>query len=238
MPRNMSSTDTIAVGDGGQSLDVLAEQPGEDLGLGLAQLGELLGHVGDRAVVLAELGALPGLSRGGGVPIRCERLGQRLHLVALGSGVDQLPVPLLHLGDPAPGELRDRLLTAGFGDEPHRGGRQVVVRLVERVPAGVGQHEDLRGATAATRAVDTLLAGFDQALVEQMVEVPADCRRGQLQALGEHRGAGRTVSQDRAGDPVPGGLVPHDTGNSTGAGGRWATRRRIGRRSFHNISVA
>ena len=46
-----------------------AEQPGEDLGLGLAQLRELLGHVGDRAVVLADLLALVravrrGLGRG------------------------------------------------------------------------------------------------------------------------------------------------------------------------------
>ena len=53
--RDVGRADTVAVGDGGQPLDVGAEQPGERLGLGLAQLGELLGHVGDRAVVLAQL---------------------------------------------------------------------------------------------------------------------------------------------------------------------------------------
>ena len=54
------------MGDGGQPLDVPAEQPGEDLGLGLAQLGELGGDVGDRAVVLAQLVA----DRGAGSPRR------------------------------------------------------------------------------------------------------------------------------------------------------------------------
>ena len=55
--------DTVAVGDGGQSLDVAAEHRREHLGLGLAQLGELVGHVRDRAVLLAELVAVPGLRR-------------------------------------------------------------------------------------------------------------------------------------------------------------------------------
>jgi hypothetical protein len=43
------------VGDRGQPLHVHAEQAGEQLGLHLAQLRELLGHVGHRAVVLAQL---------------------------------------------------------------------------------------------------------------------------------------------------------------------------------------
>ena len=44
-----------ALADGGDALDVPAEQPGERLGLGLAQLGEDGGDVRDRAVVLAQL---------------------------------------------------------------------------------------------------------------------------------------------------------------------------------------
>ena len=47
--------DAVAVGDGGQPLHVAAEHPADRLGLGLAQLGELVGHVRDRAVLLAEL---------------------------------------------------------------------------------------------------------------------------------------------------------------------------------------
>ena len=49
----------VAVGDGGQTLDVGAEQLGERGRLGLAQLRELGRDVRDRAVVLAELVALP-----------------------------------------------------------------------------------------------------------------------------------------------------------------------------------
>ena len=51
----MCGADTVAVGDGGQPLDVPAEQASEDLGLGLAELGELGRDVRDRTVVLAEL---------------------------------------------------------------------------------------------------------------------------------------------------------------------------------------
>ena len=47
----------VAVGQGGQALDVDAEQAGERLGLGLAELGELGGDVLHRAVALAELDA-------------------------------------------------------------------------------------------------------------------------------------------------------------------------------------
>lgn len=43
------------MGDGGKPLYVGPEQTGEDLGLRLAQLRVLLGDMGDRAVVLAEL---------------------------------------------------------------------------------------------------------------------------------------------------------------------------------------
>ena len=55
----------VAVGQGGQALDVDAEQARERLGLGLAELGELGGDVLHRAVALAELdaGELAGAGR-------------------------------------------------------------------------------------------------------------------------------------------------------------------------------
>ena len=67
---------------------------GEDLGLGLAQLGELLGHVRDRAVVLAELltrgrAAVPAGRSGGSVAVGGERAGQRLGALAGWRGVDE-----------------------------------------------------------------------------------------------------------------------------------------------------
>ena len=53
--RDAGGADPVAVGDGGQPLDVAAEDPADRLGLGLAQLRELVGDVGDRAVLLAQL---------------------------------------------------------------------------------------------------------------------------------------------------------------------------------------
>jgi hypothetical protein len=45
------------VRDGGEALHVGADDPGDDLGLGVAQLGKLGSHVGHRTVVLAQLPA-------------------------------------------------------------------------------------------------------------------------------------------------------------------------------------
>lgn len=56
--RDERRADAVSVRDGGEALDVGAQELGEDLGLRLAELWELLGHVRDRAVVLAELFAL------------------------------------------------------------------------------------------------------------------------------------------------------------------------------------
>ena len=62
----------VAVGEGGQALDVDAEQARERLGLGLAELRELGGDVLHRAVALAELDAGE-LARAG----RADRAGGR-----------------------------------------------------------------------------------------------------------------------------------------------------------------
>ena len=56
----------------------LPEQPGEDLGLGLAQLRELRGDVRDRAVVLADLVAVRCRADRGSVAVGGQRPGQRL----------------------------------------------------------------------------------------------------------------------------------------------------------------
>ena len=65
----MRGADAIAVRDRGQPLHRRAEQPAECLGLRLAQLRELGGHVGDRAVVLAELLSPPPAALPSGAPL-------------------------------------------------------------------------------------------------------------------------------------------------------------------------
>jgi len=52
---DVRGADAVAVGDRSQPLYRAAQQPAEGLGLRLTQLRELLGHVRDRAVMLAQL---------------------------------------------------------------------------------------------------------------------------------------------------------------------------------------
>ena len=230
--RNVSRADAVAVGDGGESLDVDAQHPGEGFGLGLAQLGELLGDVGDRAVVLAEL--LAGRRRAGWrrhSPSADQRGGQRLRRRHARVGVgDRLRVARLDVSaNRSAANSRHRVRAGRRCQEAERLDRQVVVRGVELRPTRVGQHEDPGRTAAAARSVDPLLARLDQTLVLEQVEVPADRGGGQPQPLGERRGAGRTVGEDRARDPVAGGGVPLDQG--------CAWTRCSDRDGFHNTSV-
>ncbi len=227
---DVGGADTVAVGDGGQSLDVPAEQPREDLGLGLAQLGELLGHVRDRAVVLAELLAGTGLHGGGGIAVGGQRLGEHLRLLARGRQLQQRPVPHLHLGDPLPGELHDGLVATGLGDEAQSGRGQVVVGLVEGVPAGVGQHEDLGGAATAAGAVDPLLTASTRPSSSRW----SRCRR---------TAAGVSSSRSASTAALDGPLVRIERATRSRVDSSRATAVPGGTRltlrgSFHNISVA
>jgi len=86
--RDMGRADSVAVGDGGETLDVGAEQSPEHLRLGLAQLGELGRDVGDRAVVLAELFADRRAARRSSVPVRAQGLGQGFGALLGGGGLD------------------------------------------------------------------------------------------------------------------------------------------------------
>ena len=51
----MSRADTVAVRDGGEALHMDTEKTGERGRLNLADLGKALGHMRNRAVMLAEL---------------------------------------------------------------------------------------------------------------------------------------------------------------------------------------
>ena len=68
--RDAGGAHPVAVGDGGQPLDVAAEDAADGLGLGLAQLGELVGDVRDGAVLLAQLLADGHVADRGGVAPR------------------------------------------------------------------------------------------------------------------------------------------------------------------------
>ena len=103
MVRDEGGADVVAVGQGGQALDVDAEQAGERLGLGLAELGELGRDVLHRAVALAELDAgerpAPAVPRAGrrSVAVVVERVdeGRGAGGGVVARGVDAVGVALL-----------------------------------------------------------------------------------------------------------------------------------------------
>lgn len=130
-----------------------SQQLREDLGLRLAQLRELLGDVRYGAVVLAELLADRCAARRGSVPVRAQGLGQGLRPLLGGGGLDRLAVRAGLLGDPRAGEGDDRLVPAEALLDPAQGvGGELVVGLVEGVPAAVGEGEDLRRLLPRVRA--------------------------------------------------------------------------------------
>ncbi len=146
----MGRTYAVAVGDGGEPLDVRAEEPDEHLGLGLAQLWEICRDMSNRAVVLADLDARAGLLSGRGVAVGREglrqfgwtaiswHLGQRRR-VANFETVQALPRERAHC-----------TVAAGTSQVSEGLDRDVVVGVGEQRVAVVGQGKELgRAATAS-----------------------------------------------------------------------------------------
>ena len=64
------------------------------------------------------------------------------------------------------GELADRVVAAGLGEEPQRLDGEVVVLLVEAVAPVLGEREHLGRAAAAAVRLGARLAGLDGALLD------------------------------------------------------------------------
>ena len=175
--------------DGRQPLDVGAQQLRERLGLGLAQLRELRGHVGDRTVVLAKLRAdvLPKTGcffsriqrtdltgrRSVAFPAQRGREGLRAdHRVARRG--DRRAVRPDQLLDAAFGEGAHGVFTGVLGEEADGGHGQVVVGVPEPGAAGLGQQEQLRRAAPPAGAAARRVPGLGLTVGEQRVEVPPD----------------------------------------------------------------
>ena len=175
--RNKRGAHPIPVRDRRQPQNVGSQQPFERQGLGLAQLGELLGDMGDRAVVLADLdGAALASYRGSRVSLLGEHGHQRIDPIAdIGDRVEITPVVLGPAISAVPRELRDPVGTAvtaagvrkiirgvrftgsiltggiihrsGFGEEAQGAQCQVVVGEIEGMRPTVGEREDASGST-------------------------------------------------------------------------------------------
>src|SRR6185503_11626449 len=101
-------------------LYVGADEPRDDRGLGVAQLGKLGSHVGHRTVVLAQLPAGRDRGRVRSVALGGQRLGALDRIVA--GLADRLAATLLERSDLSGRELADRLRPATLGDPPQGGG--------------------------------------------------------------------------------------------------------------------
>jgi cytochrome c oxidase assembly protein subunit 15 len=201
------SADAVAVGDCREALDVRAEQPRERLGFGLTQLGELLGDVCHRAVVLAQLFTGPGRCGHdrGRVAVDRQGLGQRFGLLPrAGDCIDRRLIALFELGDASPSELPDELDSPGVCQETQRADGKIVVGLLEGIAAGLRDDKDLGRASPPAMPMYSCLPALDHALGLQGVQVASDRRGCEPQSGGEGCGRRRAVLQDRSRDLGPG----------------------------------
>lgn len=223
--RDVGRAHAIAVGNGGKSLDVAAEQAGECLGLGFAQLWELLGHVGNRAMVLANLRAVRR------APGRCcesvggESVGKCLGTVLRSCCFDQRADAFFELVDSVTGEGMDSFLSPVCLEVAQRGEGQVVISLVEVVAAGIGDDEDLGRSAASAGTVDALFTRFDDAVSEQEIKVSTHGCGRQVKPLGKVDRRGRALFQDGIGNTFTGRRIVD-------------MRRLLDPNVFHNISMS
>ena len=155
-----------------------AEHLGDGLLLGLTQLGKLLRHMGDRAVMLTNLDPLdrptdPGGRRGVTGP------GQRVGDI-VGRSLDRAVGVGLRGGntgqdriDATAGEGLNRLISTDLPKLPHRGRGQIVVSVLKFGPPGWCQPVTLSGPTAAGLLPRRGRVGLRVADLDQCVEVPA-----------------------------------------------------------------
>ena len=172
-----------------------------------------MGHVGHRAVLLAQLLADRAVANRRGVPLGGEHLGQDLGGPQLGVLRSDPLEPLLDERHPAGREFPDGGIAPGLGQEPERLGREVVVLLVEAVATRLGQREELRRPATAADGLAARLTGLDGTVLDQLVEVAPDGCGGEVEPIGEGRGGGGAVDEDRPSDALARRLVvPGDRG--------------------------
>ncbi len=193
-------------GDGGQTLHVRADQAGDDLGLGLAQLGKLGGDLRHRAVVLAQLPAGGDRRRVGSVTLRRSAPARVPRPAPSGRRWPRWIAP------------RQRSSRRGhlLGRERRRPRRHRRCGAIQRsaevascrsvwVPhaaaAGLGQREHLRRPPPAALAEHVLLPADHVTVGEQHVQVLADRGRAQPEASPSSRSRGRHRLQQQSLDP-------------------------------------
>jgi hypothetical protein len=182
-----------------EPLDVHAEQAGDGLGLGVAELGELLGHSPHRAVSLAELDAgqaaradRPGAGREAVLGHRLDEDRRPGHNVVSG-GVEACRIPALEAADSLPREGGDGVGSSVLVEVTQGLGGEFVVGARQRAVPPLGDHVGTGRTAPAAGVCRTRVVLLDGTVVGQGVEMPADRRGGQPQQSPDIGRRDRTV---------------------------------------------
>ena len=178
-------------GQGGEPLDVHAEQARDGFGLGVAELGELLRHPPDWAVPLAELDTVKSAGGDRTSGRREAVLGHHLD-EDVGASGDVGPrlgeprrIPALEAGHPLVSEGGDRVGPSVLVEVAQGLAGELVVGAGQGAVPSLGDHVGPRRATPAASVPWRMRTGrfvlHDRTLVGQGVEVSADRGRGQPQ---------------------------------------------------------
>ena len=229
----MRRTNAVAVRDRGQPLHVRAQHSAKHLGLGLAQLREIGGHMRDRAMVLAHLHARAGLVRRRGVSIGGQHGGQFSRTPISGHVDQRARIPGFEAIKPLPREGCHRTLATRRPQIEEGGHSDVVVGVPERRLPSVSEREQPGRSTPAAKLAADLalrhlahLSGRDQ-----RIEVPAHGCGSEPEDRTQCDGALRTMLMQGPGDPIAGAIVVM-------SGRRTHGSRGLGDRcGFHNDNV-
>lgn len=197
----------VALGEGGQALDVHSEEAAEGISLCLAELGELGRDVLDGAVPLAQLdtdGAVLADGTGAGsVALGAKGVDESPDTVlgVVARGLDLAADPLLEGPDAVVGEGADRAVASPLPEEAHRVRGETVVVGPEVVVTGVSDDPLTRGTPTAALALVRGAAG-DRTHVGELVEVSAHARGGEAEVVGDLRGADGPALADHREDAV------------------------------------
>ena len=207
--RNDGGADAIAVGDGGETLDVASEQVRKRLGLRLTQLWILTGDMCHRAVMLTDLDTGRRRVDAGGESELAQRSGKGADLFGVAGALpvssQNRPKPFLERGAACFGEGCHRVGTAHLLDEGECIRGESVVLGRELGPPLLGEGEGPSGPAAATSGGGSVGRAFgrrDEAVTQERVEMTTYRRRADADPARQLGSRRRSVGEEGRRHPV------------------------------------
>lgn len=195
----MCGARAVTVRDGGQTLDVCAEQLTERFLFRVTQFRKLLCHMGNRAVVLADLNAVTHWSGGRGKSGGAESVGDgvcRLRHAAEVGGICRFDISHNCL-DSTLGELLDSRVATDFAELAHCRPGKIVVRVTETATSS-GSDLKLFGRTPTSTLTERrrgCRAGFTG--LDQRVQVTPDTGGTQTESRADFGGRDGSLFEEK-----------------------------------------